>query len=71
MELFPIGLLVVGKMAGNVKRLCDGGFYTQRLFKTAIAKPGLYAVRFTEIINNKILKKWNLLKNTTGQMNRD
>ena len=55
----------------NVKRLCDGGFYTQRIFKTAIAKPVLYAVRFTEIINNKILKKWNLLKNTTGQMNRD
>ena len=51
--------------------LCDGGFYTQRTFKTAIAKPVLYAVRFTEIINNKILKKWNLLKNTTGQMNRD
>ena len=44
MELFPIGLLVVGKMAGNVKRLCDGGFYTQRIFKTAIAKPMLYEV---------------------------
>ena len=55
----------------NVKVLGDGGFYTQRTFKTAIAKPVLYAVRFTEIINNKILKKWNLLKNTTGQMNRD
>ena len=40
-------------------------------FKHGIAKPVLYAVRFTEIINNKILKKWNLLKNTTGQMNRD
>ena len=58
-------------ITANVKRLCDGGFYTQRTFKTAIAKPVLYAVRFTEIINNKILKKWNLLKNTTGQMNRD
>ena len=23
------------------KRLCDGGFYTQRIFKTAIAKPML------------------------------
>ena len=29
-------------MAHNVKRLCDGGFYTQRTFKTAIAKPVLY-----------------------------
>ena len=26
----------------NVKRLCDGGFYTQRIFKTAIAKQVLY-----------------------------
>ena len=24
-----------------VKRLCDGGFYAQRFFKTAIAKPVL------------------------------
>ena len=31
-------------MAHNVKRLCDGGFYTQRIFKTAIAKPMLYEV---------------------------
>ena len=31
-------------LATNVKRLCDGGFYTQRIFKTAIAKPML-AVR--------------------------
>ena len=29
-------------MTANVKRLCDGGFYTQRIFKTAIAKPMLY-----------------------------
>ena len=28
-------------MEHNVKRLCDGGFYTQRTFKTAIAKPVL------------------------------
>ena len=28
----------------NVKRLGDGGFYTQRIFKTAIAKPVLYEV---------------------------
>ena len=34
----------VFKVADNVKRLCDGGFYTQRIFKTAIAKPML-AVR--------------------------
>ena len=27
------------KKAYNGKRLCDGGFYTQRTFKTAIAKP--------------------------------
>ena len=27
----------------NVKRLCDGGFYAQRIFKTAIAKPVLPA----------------------------
>ena len=26
------------KMAHNFKRLCDGGFYTQSFFKTAIAK---------------------------------
>ena len=32
------------KMAYNVKRLCDGGFYTQRIFKTAIAKPVLCEV---------------------------
>ena len=31
----------VAGIAGNVKRLCDGGFYTQRIFKTAIAKPVL------------------------------
>jgi hypothetical protein len=30
-------------IATNVKRLCDGGFYTQRIFKTAIAKPVLPA----------------------------
>lgn len=42
-----------------------------KFFKPRKTKPVLYAVRFTEIINNKILKKWNLLKNTTGQMNRD
>ena len=30
------------KMAHNVKRLGDGGFYTQRFFKTAIAKPVLH-----------------------------
>ena len=29
------------KMAYNGKRLCDGGFYTQRFFKTAIIKPVL------------------------------
>ena len=29
------------KMAYNGKRLCDGGFYTQRFFKTAITKPVL------------------------------
>ena len=28
-------------MAYNVKRLCDGGFYAQSSFKTAIAKPML------------------------------
>ena len=42
-----------------------------KYFQPRKTKPVLYAVRFTEIINNKILKKWNLLKNTTGQMNRD
>ena len=26
----------------NEQGLCDGGFYTQRFFKTAIAKPVLY-----------------------------
>ena len=31
----------VFKVADNVKRLCDGGFYAQRFFKTAIAKPVL------------------------------
>ena len=33
-------------LAGNGKRLCDGGFYAQRIFKTAIAKPVLYDVVF-------------------------
>ena len=28
-------------LAYNVKRLCDGGFYAQSFFKTAIAKPML------------------------------
>jgi len=28
-------------MAHNVSGLCDGGFYTQIIFKTAIAKPVL------------------------------
>ena len=28
----------VFKVADNVKRLCDGGFYAQSFFKTAIAK---------------------------------
>ena len=38
-------LLFVGgyKVTDNVKRLCDGGFYAQRIFKTAIAKPVLPA----------------------------
>ena len=31
----------VFKVADNVKRLCDGGFYAQIIFKTAIAKPML------------------------------
>lgn len=30
-------------LADNGKRLCDGGFCAQRYFKTAIAKPVLYA----------------------------
>ena len=30
-----------GDIADNVSRLCDGGFYAQRIFKTAIAKPVL------------------------------
>ena len=33
----------------NVKRLCDGGFYAQRSFKTAIAKPVLGAVASTKL----------------------
>ena len=28
-------------ITANVKRLCDGGFYAQSFFKTAIAKPVL------------------------------
>ena len=32
------------KVADNVKRLCDGGFYAQSFFKTAIAKPVLCVV---------------------------
>ena len=41
-----------GNIAHNVKRLCDGGFYAQRIFKTAIAKPVLTAVFnfFTNIL---------------------
>ena len=31
-----------------IKRLCDGGFYAQRTFKTAIAKPVLYDVVFSK-----------------------
>ncbi len=30
------------RVAHNGKRLCDGGFYAQSIFKTAIAKPVLY-----------------------------
>ena len=32
---------LLGDIVDNFKRLCDGGFYTQRFFKTAIAKPVL------------------------------
>ena len=31
----------------QIRQIINGGFYTQRTFKTAIAKPVLYAVRFT------------------------
>ena len=31
------------KLSYNVKRLCDGGFYAQIIFKTTIAKPVLPA----------------------------
>ena len=37
----------------NVKRLCDGGFYTQRTFKTAIAKPMLAVRSFFTLKNLK------------------
>ena len=40
MSLF-VGLLSI---ATNGNWLCDGGFYTQRTFKTAIAKPVLCEV---------------------------
>lgn len=33
-------------MAGNGFWLCDGGFYTQSFFKTAIAKPMLHVRSF-------------------------
>ena len=32
-------------ITANVKRLCDGGFYAQSYFKTAIAKPVLCVVK--------------------------
>ena len=35
---------MVNSLAANGKGLCDGGFYTQRIFKTAIAKPMLSVV---------------------------
>ena len=38
-------MMFVLKMAYNGKRLCDGGFYVQNFFKTAIAKPVLAVVR--------------------------
>ena len=34
--------MLLNGIATNVKRLCDGGFYAQSIFKTAIAKPVLY-----------------------------
>ena len=43
-------------MAYNVKRLCDGGFYAQSFFKTAIAKHVLYAVLF--------FQRWQKIKLT-------
>lgn len=44
--MFSLLLLgrLFGRIAGNEQGLCDGGFYTQRFFKTAIAKPVLYEV---------------------------
>lgn len=36
--------MLLHKVAANGKRLCDGGFYLQITFKTAIAKPVLYEV---------------------------
>jgi hypothetical protein len=35
---------LINTMTTNGKRLCDGGFYAQSYFKTAIAKPMLYEV---------------------------
>ena len=43
-------------ITANGKGLCDDGFYTQRTFKTAIAKPVLYAVLF--------FQRWQKIKLT-------
>lgn len=39
-----VGRISFSKVAYNVKGLCDCGFYTQSIFKTAIAKPVLCEV---------------------------
>ena len=41
----------VFRITANGKRLCDGGFYAQSYFKTAIAKPVLY-----DVVDLKLIK---------------
>jgi len=47
------------KLFANGKGLCDGGFYTQRIFKTAIAKLML-AVRASPLL--EVHKTYNYVR---------
>ena len=56
-------------IAYNVKRLCDGGFYAQIIFKTAIAKPVLYEVPTYLALNfNLSNKQKNKKKKSDGKI---
>ena len=61
--------LPIGSVTANVKRLCDGGFYAQIIFKTAIAKPVLYEVPTYLALNfNLSNKQKNKKKKSDGKI---